>query len=287
MQTHNIGGVDAQRAVDKHIDVGQQTFAAQTVEGVDDFLRTTDGERRNDELAFLLGAGVERSHQQVLLGGIERGVQTVAVGRLHQQVVNLRKRLGIFEYMLVVAPHIARKAKLDKAAALLDFQIHAGAAENMASIEELYRHLTLDVELLVVRHADETAHTGLCIGLGIDRLNRRQPLGGTLLVEGVRIRLLNAAGVGQHNGTQVACGGRADDDAVKAQLVDIRNQSRMVDMGVREDEVVDLLWVETQIAVHSVGLEALALIHTAVEQYLQTSLRCDEVLASRHLACSS
>ena len=46
----------------------------------------------------------------------------------------------------------------------------------------------------------------------------------------------------------------------------------MVDMGMGEDEVVNLLGVEAEVTVHGVGLEAFALIHAAVEQDFQTFL---------------
>ena len=80
VHTHDVGGVDAERAVDEDIDIGEQTFVAETVEGIDDFLGAADSEGGDDELAPLLGAGVEDGHEKFLLGIVEGGMEAVAVG---------------------------------------------------------------------------------------------------------------------------------------------------------------------------------------------------------------
>ena len=51
MESHDVGGGDAQRAIYKDVDVWQQFGMFQTVEGVDDFLSAADGERGDDEFA--------------------------------------------------------------------------------------------------------------------------------------------------------------------------------------------------------------------------------------------
>ena len=70
VQPHDVRGRDGEGAVDEHVDVRQQLAVLQTVEGIDDFLGAPDGEAGYDELALLLGAGVEHGHQQLLLGAL-------------------------------------------------------------------------------------------------------------------------------------------------------------------------------------------------------------------------
>ena len=153
----------------------------------------------------------------------------------------------------------------------------------MAGIEKLHRHLTLNIERLVVRHADKATHALLCLGLGIDRFYRLLAQRLTLFVEHRHIRHLDAARIGEHDGAKVARGWSAEHCAAKAQLIDIGDEPRMVDMGMRENQVVDFLGVESKVAVHGVGLKTLALVHTTVEQYFQTFLGRDEVFATCHL----
>ena len=53
------------------------------------------------------------------------------------------------------------------------------------------------------------------------------------------------------------------------------------------DDIVDFLWVDHDVAVGGVGLEAFTLEHTAVQQDLLAMVGGDEVLAARHfLGCT-
>ena len=56
----------------------------------------------------------------------------------------------------------------------------------------------------------------------------------------------------------------------------------MVHVGVGEDDGVDFLGVDHDVAVGGVGFEALALEHAAVQQYFLAVVGGDEVLAARH-----
>ena len=57
----------------------------------------------------------------------------------------------------------------------------------------------------------------------------------------------------------------------------------MVDMRMRKQHDVDLGRVETQIAVHGIGLQTLTLVHTAIQQYLDAVLRGKQELAAGDL----
>lgn len=57
----------------------------------------------------------------------------------------------------------------------------------------------------------------------------------------------------------------------------------MVDMGVRKQHNVDLGRVKAQIAVHGIGLQTFALIHTAVQQDFYAFLRGEQELAAGDL----
>ncbi len=218
-----------------------------------------------------------------MLCSVECRMKAVAVCRLHKQIVDLREGFGILENMLVVAAHVAGKAELDGAASVTYLEIYHCAAEYVAGIEELEGDLTFDIELLVVRHTDEALHAGLSILFGIDGFDGFESLFLTFLVESLRIRLLNATGIGKHYGAQVACGRCTYHHAVESLLVNVWYQTGMVNMGMRKNQIVNLPGVEPEVAVHSVGLETLALVHSAVEQYFQSLFRRDKVLATCYL----
>ena len=56
----------------------------------------------------------------------------------------------------------------------------------------------------------------------------------------------------------------------------------MVDMGVGEDDIVDFLGVDHNVAVGRIGFEAFTLEHTAVQEDFLAVVGGDEVLAARH-----
>ena len=61
----------------------------------------------------------------------------------------------------------------------------------------------------------------------------------------------------------------------------------MVDVGVGEDDVVDFLGVDHDVAVHGIGFETLALEHAAVQEDFLAVVGGDEVLTARHfLGCT-
>ena len=57
----------------------------------------------------------------------------------------------------------------------------------------------------------------------------------------------------------------------------------MVDVCVREQQEVNLRRVKAQVAVHTVGLQSLALVHATVQQYFGAFFGGEHEFAARHL----
>ena len=107
------------------------------------------------------------------------------------------------------------------------------------------------------------------------------------LVEPLHIVFLDETAVGEHDAAQVLGGFGANDLPTEAELIEIRYQAAVVDMGMGEDDSVDFLWVDHDVAVGGVGLEAFTLEHTAVQEDFLAMVGGDEVLAARHfLGCT-
>ena len=134
----------------------------------------------------------------------------------------------------------------------------------MARVDELHAEVGGDGELQVVGDAGEVAHGLHGVAHVVDGFYRFQALFGALLVELRRISLLDASRVGQHDAAEVAGGGGAEDGASEPHLDDVGNQSRMVDVGVRQQDVVNLFRIEAEVAVHAVGFQPFSLVHSAV-----------------------
>ena len=102
------------------------------------------------------------------------------------------------------------------------------------------------------------------------------------LVEPLHIVLLDEARVGEHDAAQVLGGGGADDLPSESQFMEIGDEAAVVDVRVSEDDIVDFFRFDHDVAVHGVGLKALALEHTAVQEDFLAMVGGDEVLAARH-----
>ena len=64
--------------------------------------------------------------------------------------------------------------------------------------------------------------------------------------------------------------------------MEVGDEATVVDVGVGEDDIVDFLGVDHDVAVRRISFEALTLEHTAVQQNLLAMVGSDEVLAARH-----
>ena len=157
----------------------------------------------------------------------------------------------------------------------------------MAGADELDGDLRGDGKRQQVGDADELRHTLGSVLLGIDGLDGLLPFAVFFLVELHGILFLDASGVGQHDGAQVARARGAEDFAPESFLIYIRYQAGMVDVRMRQEKEVDLGRVEAQVAVHAVRFQTFALIHATVEQYLGPFLGGEQELAARHLFCST
>ena len=102
------------------------------------------------------------------------------------------------------------------------------------------------------------------------------------LVEPFHIVFLDETAVGEHDATQVFRGFSTDNLTTEPQFVEIGDETAVVDMGVGEDDGVDFLRVDHDVAVGGVGFEAFTLEHTAVQEDFLAMVGGDEVLAARH-----
>ena len=156
------------------------------------------------------------------------------------------------------------------------------AAQHVARVDELHAEVGGDGKLQVVGDAGEVAHGLDGVAHVVDGFHGFQALFGAFLVELDGIGFLDAARVGQHDAAEVAGGGGAEDGAAESHLDDVGNQSRVVDVGVREQDVVDVFRIESEVAVHAVGFQTFPLVHSAVQQYFGSFYGGQEEFAAGH-----
>ena len=104
------------------------------------------------------------------------------------------------------------------------------------------------------------------------------------LVEPFYVKFLDVSAIGEHDGTKVSCRIGANNRSPEAKFVDIGDQSRMVDVGVSQDDVVDLFGIETQVAVGGIRFHAFPLKHSAVKQDFFTVIEGNQMFAAGYFA---
>ena len=180
------------------------------------------------------------------------------------------------------AADVAGVADASHLAALVDFEDGTTTTEQMAGVIELHLDIVVEIQEMVVTDGDKEVHTGSGISLCIDGLQGGKALLTAFLVEPLHIVLLDEARVGEHDAAQVLGGGGADDLPSESQFMEIGDEAAVVDVRVSEDDIVDFFRFDHDVAVHSIGLKALALEHTAIQKNFLAMVGGDEVLAARH-----
>ena len=132
----NLGRRDRHRRVEENLHRRRQLIAlAPLTQDVEQLLGAFEREGRNDDVAAALecrGDGLIK----LLDRWRERLVQTIAVGRLHDDGVDLRRIGRRAQQRSAGVAEVAGEQGASLAPALLDFEQNARRAENMPSVEE-------------------------------------------------------------------------------------------------------------------------------------------------------
>ena len=146
-------------------------------------------------------------------------------------------------------------------------EVNHRRAEDVPGLDEPEPHASRDVDLLAVGHRHDLLERLLHVGVRVERLHPRL---GVVAgdVEVRRVLFLDLGGVGEHHAQQVARRRRAVDRPVEPLADERRQVAAVVDVGVAEDDRVDLVRVKREVAVALPGFLAAALVQPAVEQDL-------------------
>ena len=290
VHAEDLRGVEAERRIDIDGYMRQGTVVVELVEHIDNLLRTADRETRDNEFAFLIDAGVVHYAKQFLFGHERVFVQAVTVGRLADEVVTLRDELGRRQDMTMQPSEVAGES--DALADfgfgigffLIDLEVDDGRTEHMTGVGEGEEDIVEDAETAVVVHRDEQFHRVLHMVGVVERRDLRLMEAVHLLVVPLDILRLDKGRILQHECTEVARGRRAVDIAAESLSPEIGNQTAVVNVRVGEDDTIDLLRIETQVAVVALRFLTLTLIQTAVQQDAFARTGRDKMLATGYFA---
>ena len=127
------GSCRRHRRIDCDRENRNRVFVFQLANQIDDLLRATDSECRNEHRCTALGGVVDYSRQCDFR--ILRIVQAIAVSRFDEEVVASRRRRWIANDRLIVVPQVTGKQNAQSAivcAGMVHFQQHETRSENVA-----------------------------------------------------------------------------------------------------------------------------------------------------------
>ena len=135
----------------------------------------------------------------------------------------------------------------------------------MARIYKAHLDPLAHIEDLAVLKGGHQLHGGLGVGHGVKGFYRRAAGALALLVLPLGVPLLNEGGVPQHDGHELSCQAGGEDLAGEAGLYQQGDAAGVVDVGMGDDDIVDLAGLEAQ---GVVIVLVPALLQAAVDQDL-------------------
>ena len=256
---------------------GHQVFLLDLADEIEQLLGAAHRKAGDDHVAAPVKGALQDLHQLPDVIGAGR-VAAVAVGGLHDDIVRLGQVGGVFQDGLVQVADVPRKDQLGGLVPFGDPELNAGRAQQVAHVGKAGLHPGGKLHFPAVIHPDEQADGGLGVLDGVIRLHRGQAGAGVLAVFPLRLRLLDVGGVPQHDVAQAAGGPGGVDPAPVALFGQQGQMAAVVDVGVGQQDPVDLPGGDGQ---GLVLVDILALLHAAVDQEMQPA-RLQQGTAARN-----
>ena len=267
VEAEDFGGADGEGAVDVGGDGFDAAFVDELVEFEKELLGAFDGEGGDDDPCATAADAVDDFADVVGgVGGVF--VFAAAVGGLHDHVVDVFAAFGGVEEVVTWAADIAgeQEAEVFFASEVFDVEDDLGRAEDVTGVDEGEGDAFGDGERAMVADGDELAEDVFGVGEGVAGREEFLIVAFSVFVEPLDVHFMDVCGVGEHDATEVAGGGGGVDVAVEAVVAELGEVAAVVDVGVGEDNAVDLLGVEGKGTIAFHGLGAATLEEAAVEE---------------------
>jgi len=261
----DAGGAGRQRAVHVNRQFGNLALVVEFVEEVDELLGPADAEGGDDEFGAAACDFVDQ-FAQALGHALALGVKAIAVGALGDEDIAALDEHGVADDGHALAPEVAGEEKAMGGAVLLDFQFDQCRAEDVAGVVEGGADPRDDLERPLVGDGLEKAHEALDVGEDVKGLEGILALAAALLVDVFHVARLEVGGVPEHDVAEVHGGGRGIDRPAVATASQGGQVAAVVYVGVGEDDGVEVVGLEGEVAVALEGFLSLALVETTIEQ---------------------
>ena len=237
----DVGDTHGHRAVDEDEQVRDAVLGEQFRQVPEDLLRALEREARHDDVAAAPpGLGDHRG--EALLDLHARVVDPIAVGRLDDDPVGVRRRLRIVEQRLVPAADVPGEEQPPPVRAEPPVDEDRGRAEDVAGVAEARREAAAERDLVAIGGRREERERRLHVLRRVERhlgVRTGAPLALVALPLEGRVLDLEFGGIGEHDRGDLRRDGRRHDPSAEAVAHQPRQVAAVVDVGVREQHRVD------------------------------------------------
>jgi len=267
-----LGRLDGERRVEEHRHFGQFAAVEEDREVEQQFLRALHGEDRDQQVAAALQRRLHLVGEN-LAPLFRRHVAALAaaVGRLAADEIEIFGGFRVRMEQLVIGADVAGKQQAQDARAALaggDLHLDGGGTEDMPGIPEACPHALPDLAPGLVGDVGERLQRRVDVVAGIHRLDRRAAALHVAAVQPLDLGLLDVGAVGQHVGQQVEAALGSEDRSLEALLHQLGDEARVIDVGMGQQDEVDLGRIEGKGAVVQFLQGLGALEHAAVDKEL-------------------
>lgn len=267
VEAEDFGGIDGEGTVDVDRDVRNAVLGKEFVQDDEELLGAFDREGRDDDLAVFLEGIVEDAAER--FPGVDvLFVFAPAVSAFHDDGVDVFGIFRVAQDVIGAAADVAReeKAALESCGELVEVENDLSGAEDVAGVDESDRDSVRDHHGAVVIEGDELPEAFFGIDFRVERVEGREALAFAFPVGVGEVGFLDAGGIREHDLAEVAGGRGGVDISAVAPAGEVGEIARVVDVGVAEDDGVELGGFEGEVFVDVVGFFAVALVESAVQQ---------------------
>ena len=260
--------------------ISDQALFLDDPDEIQHLLGTAHSKRWNDHIAAPVKSPLDHSCQ---FRHIVRSLAmaSVAISRFHDHIVRIVNIGWIVDQGLVCITDITGKDQLLRHILFCDPDFNAGRAKQVAGVDETDADPVADLDHLVVTAWGKVLQDTDGIFRGID--GHEWLCAGTfaLSVAPLRLKFLDMGTVTEHDIAKVLRRLRRKDRPLKALLIKERKHTGMVDVGMGQEDIVDIGGRHRD---RYIFKEVSALLHTTINKYMFT---CDFqiMLTACYLVC--
>ena len=242
-------------------------------------MRPPDTECRDDQFAAARRCPLD-DFAQAFRGFLDGLVKMASIGALADEQLAGRDRSGFVQDRQTRPAKVAGERQALFAAICINPEIDHRRTKQMSRVDERGLQATSNAQRRIVRDRLQAQKRAVHVAAVIKRFDFRFAFL-AFMVQICGIFNLNLGGVAEHDVRQSARGRCAINRADEALLDEIRQIAAMVDMGMAQQDGVDLFWPERKLAVAAMAFASASLEEPAIEQQ-GLSARIDPVHRAGH-----